>query len=162
MTEMVMPNDTNNLANLMGGNLMRWMDICAAIAAGKHANCIAVTAAVDNVSFRQPIKQGAIVTLTSRVTRAFRTSLEVYIEVFTEDLNSQEKVLANTAYFTFVAIDKEGKPTPVAAVRPESAEEKRQFEGAQRRREIRLVLGGRVKPQDAHALRELFGDSDKK
>jgi acyl-CoA hydrolase len=156
MTEMVLPNDTNNLGNLMGGNLLHWMDICSAIAAGKHANTIAVTAAVDNVSFQHPIARGAIVTLRSRVTRAFNTSMEVYIEVFSETMASQEKVLTNTAYYTFVALGENGQPCPVPAIEPQSEEDRRRFEGALRRRELRLVLSGRLKPSDTPALQALF------
>lgn len=156
MTEMVLPNDTNNLGNLMGGNLLHWMDICSAIAAGKHANTISVTAAVDNVSFQHPIKRGAIVTLKSRVTRAFNTSMEVYIEVYSETMASQEKVLTNTAYYTFVALGADGKPCAVPPVDPETEEDRRRYEGALRRRELRLVLSGRLKPSDTPALQALF------
>ncbi|MBI1194190.1 MAG: acyl-CoA thioesterase [Bacteroidetes bacterium] len=156
MTEMVLPNDTNNLGNLMGGNLLHWMDICSAMAAGKHANTIAVTAAVDNVSFQHPIARGAIVTLRSRVTRAFNTSMEVYIEVFSETMASQEKLLTNTAYYTFVALGENGLPCPVPAIEPETEEDRRRFEGALRRRELRLVLSGRLKPSDTPALQALF------
>ena len=156
MTEMVLPNDTNNLGNLMGGNLLHWMDICSAIAAGKHANTIAVTAAVDNVSFQHPIARGAIVTLRSRVTRAFNTSMEVYIEVFSETMASQEKILTNTAYYTFVALDDQGKPSKVPQIVPENEEDQRLYDRALRRRELRLVLGGRLKPSDTPALQALF------
>ncbi len=156
MTEMVLPNDTNNLGNLMGGNLLHWMDICSAIAAGKHANTIAVTAAVDNVSFQHPIARGAIVTLHSRVTRAFNTSMEVYIEVFSETMASQEKLLTNTAYYTFVALGEDGKPALVAPIEPQTDEDRLRFEGALRRRELRLLLGGRLKPSDTPALQALF------
>jgi acyl-CoA hydrolase len=156
MTEMVLPNDTNNLGNLMGGNLLHWMDICSAMAAGKHANTIAVTAAVDNVSFQHPIARGAIVTLRSRVTRAFNTSMEVYIEVFSETMASQEKLLTNTAYYTFVALGENGQPCPVPAITPETEEDRRRFEGALRRRELRLVLSGRLKPSDTPVLQALF------
>lgn len=156
MTEMVLPNDTNNLGNLMGGNLLHWMDICSAIAAGKHANTISVTAAVDNVSFQHPIARGAIVTLVSRVTRAFNTSMEVYIEVYSETMASQEKVLTNTAYYTFVALGGDGLPKTVVPIQPETDEDHRRFEGALRRRELRLLLAGRLQPKDTPALRALF------
>ena len=156
MTEMVLPNDTNNLGNLMGGNLLHWMDICSAIAAGKHANTIAVTAAVDNVSFQHPIHGGAIVTLTSRVSRAFRTSMEVAIEVYTETMQSQEKKLTNTAFYTFVALGPEGTPVLVPPIEPESDSDRERYAGALRRRELRLILAGRKDPQDAPALQALF------
>jgi acyl-CoA hydrolase len=156
MTEMVMPNDTNNLDNLMGGNLLRWMDICSAIAAGKHAGKVAVTASVDNVSFRHAIRAGQIVTLCAWVTRAFNTSMEVYIEVNTEELGSDEKTLTNTAYYTFVALDGNRKPIKVQAILPETEVEKKQFEGAMRRRELRLLLAGRIKVEDTTSLKSLF------
>jgi acyl-CoA hydrolase len=126
------------------------------MAAGKHANTIAVTTAVDNVSFQHPIARGAIVTLRSRVTRAFNTSMEVYIEVFSETMASQEKLLTNTAYYTFVALGENGLPRPVPAITPETDEDRRRFEGALRRRELRLVLSGRLKPSDTPALQALF------
>jgi acyl-CoA hydrolase len=156
MTQMVLPNDTNNLGNLMGGNLLHWMDICSAITAGKHANTIAVTAAVDNVSFQHPILGGAIVTLKARVTRAFRTSMEVAIEVFTETMESQEKVLANTAFYTFVALDAERRPVTVPPVTPETEADRQRYDAALRRRELRLILAGRKRPQDAPELAALF------
>lgn len=157
MTQMVLPNDTNNLGNLMGGNLLHWMDICSAITAGKHANTIAVTAAVDNVSFQHPIDGGAIVTLKSRVTRAFRTSMEVAIEVYTETMESQEKVLTNTAFYTFVALGADGKPAAVPPIQPANPEDRERYDAALRRRELRLILAGRKSPQDAPALQALFG-----
>ena len=157
MTEMVMPNDTNPLHNLMGGNLMRWMDVVASIAAGKHCEAHVVTASVDHVSFHKPIALGDIVTLNARVTRAFKTSVEIYVEVFAADIKGGNPRKCNHAYFTFVGLeDNTQKPTPVPAVIPLTSEEEQLYESAARRRELRMVLSGRMKPEEASEIRALF------
>lgn len=161
MTELVLPNDTNTLNNLMGGRLMHWMDIVSAIAAQKHSNRIVVTASVDNISFKQPIQLGNVVTLRAKVTRAFTSSMEVRIDVDAEDIPSGKKIESNSAYFTFVAMGDAGKPTNVPEVEPETEEEKLAYEGALRRRQLRLILAGRMKPQDAHELKSLFDMTEK-
>ena len=161
MTEMVMPNDTNPMGNLMGGNLMRWMDIVASICAGKHCEAQVVTASVDHVSFQKPIHQGDIITLTGSVTRAFTTSVEVYVEVFAHDIKGSNPRRCNHAYFTFVGLDDEqGKPIPAPAVIPLTGEEEHQYQAAIRRRELRLLLSGRLKPEDATELRLLLQIED--
>ncbi|MBK7407594.1 MAG: acyl-CoA thioesterase [Saprospirales bacterium] len=164
MSEIVMPNDTNPLHNLMGGNLMRWMDIAAGICAGKHCENYVVTASVDHVSFQRPIPLGDVVTINASVTRAFNTSVEVYVEVFADDLKGGNARRCNHAYLTFVAVDKVTmKPCPVPPVLPLSNDEQNQFESAKRRREMRLILSGRMKPSDAPDLRSLFlGEENKK
>ena len=156
MSELVLPNDTNTLGNLMGGRLMHWMDIAAAIAAQKHCNCPVVTASVDNVSFNNPIKLGNLLTIEARLTRAFNTSMEVYLKVWGEDLSAQYKYLTNEAYLTFVALDPHGKPRKVPQIVPQTEEEQKFFDGALRRRQIRLILGGKMKPEEAGELRALF------
>ena len=156
MTEMVLPNDTNTLHNLMGGRLMHWMDIVAAIAAQKHCNRIVVTASADNISFKEPINLGNVVTLRSQVTRAFNSSMEVFIEVTAEDIPASKKIMTHRAFFTFVAVDQNGKPIEIPQVIPETAEEIELFEGALRRRQLRLVLAQRMKPEDAVELRAIF------
>jgi len=156
MTELVLPNDTNVLFNLRGGKLLHWMDIAAAIAAQKHSNCTVVTASVDNVSFENPIKLGNVVTIQAKVTRAFTTSMETFIEVWAENLQEGTKIKANEAYYTFVALDKVGKPVKVCSLIPETAEEKDKFDKAKRRRELRLVLAGKIKPEDAPELKAIF------
>ncbi len=159
MTEMVMPNDANPMGNLMGGYLMRWMDIVAAICAGRHCEAHVVTAAVDHISFQKPIRVGEVVTLEASVTRAFNTSVEVYVEVFTSDIKGQNPRRCNHAYFTFVALDDERKtPIEVPQVLPLSSEEQSLYESAARRREIRLILSGRIKPKDATEVRRFFAD----
>lgn len=156
MTEMVLPNDTNTLHNLMGGRLMHWMDIVAAIAAQKHSNRIVVTASADNISFKEPINLGNVVTLRSQVTRAFNSSMEVFIEVTAEDIPASKKIMTHRAFFTFVAVDQNGKPIEIPQLVPETAEEIELFEGALRRRQLRLVLAQRMKPEDAVELRAIF------
>jgi acyl-CoA hydrolase len=156
MTEMVLPNDTNTLHNLMGGRLMHWMDIVAAIAAQKHCNRIVVTASADNISFKEPINLGNVVTLRSQVTRAFNSSMEVFIEVTAEDIPASKKIMTHRAFFTFVAVDQNGKPIEIPQVVPETAEEIELYEGALRRRQLRLVLAQRMKPEDAVELRAIF------
>ena len=156
MTELVLPNDTNGLDNLMGGRLMHWMDIAAAIAAQKHSNRIVVTASVDNISFSEPIRKGNTVTLTAFVTRAFNSSMEVYIEVTAEDIPADKKLHTNKAFFTFVAVDQSGKPIDVPDLVPETDSEKELYEGALRRRQLRLVLAKRMNPTDAKELKSIF------
>jgi acyl-CoA hydrolase len=157
MTEMVMPNDTNPMGNLMGGNLLRWMDIVSAICAGKHCETHVVTASVDHVSFQAPIRMGEIVTLEASVTRAFTSSVEVYVEVFAADIKGQNARRCNHAYYTFVGLDDaNGKPTAIPPVLPLNEIEQQRYESAPRRREVRLILGGRMKPEDAQGLKDLF------
>lgn len=157
MTEMVMPNDTNPIGNLMGGNMMKWMDIVGAICAGKHCEAHVVTASVDHVSFHRAILLGEIVTLNARVTRSFNSSVEIFVEVFASDIKGQNPRKCNHAYFTFVALDDETKkPKPVPAVIPLTREEQQLYEGAVRRREVRLVLSGRMKPSEANELKNYF------
>ncbi|KIC89458.1 MULTISPECIES: acyl-CoA thioesterase [unclassified Flavihumibacter] len=156
MTELVLPNDTNLFGNLMGGRLMYWMDIAAALAAGKHCNAPVVTASVDNISFEAPIKLGNVVNIEAKVTRAFNTSMEVHLRVWGEDFTHQYKYKSNEAYYTFVALDPNRKPRPVPVLVPESKEETELYEGALRRRQLRLILGGKMKPHDATELKALF------
>ena len=156
MSELVLPNDTNTLGNLMGGRLMHWMDIAAAIASQKHCNCPVVTASVDNLSFANPIKLGNLLTIEAKLTRTFNSSMEVYLRVWGEDLSAQYKYLSNEAYMTFVALDPNGRPRKVPEIMPETEGEKRMFEGALRRRQLRLILAGKMKPEDAGELRALF------
>ena len=150
MTEMIMPNDTNPLGNLMGGVLMRWLDIAGGICAAKHAESHVVTASVDHVSFQDGIKLGEVITLKACVTRAWTTSVEVFVEVTANDITGSGARKSNHAYLSFVAIDKEElKPQTVPKVRPVSQEELNRYESANRRREIRLIQSGRLKPSDA-------------
>ena len=158
MTEIVLPNDTNTFGNLMGGRLMYWMDIAAAISGAKHCNAPVVTASVDNISFTNPIKLGNVVHIEAKVTRAFNTSMEVHLNVWGEDIIQQYRYKSNEAYYTFVALDPNSKPRHVPQLIPESHEEIMLFESALRRRQLRLILGGKMKPGDAIELKALFKD----
>lgn len=156
MTEIVLPNDTNSYGNLMGGRLMYWMDIAAAISAQKHCNAPVVTASVDNISFENPIKLGNTVHIEAKVTRAFNTSMEIHLKVWGEDHIQQYKYKSNEAYYTFVALDASSRPRPVPQLIPETDEERKLFEAALRRRQVRLILGGKMKLDDAAELKALF------
>jgi acyl-CoA hydrolase len=156
MNELVLPNDTNTFGNLMGGRLMYWMDIAAAYCAAKHCSAPVVTASVDNISFKNPIKLGHYVHIEARVTRAFNTSMEIHLKVSGEDTLHQFVYDSNEAYFTFVALDPNGNPRPVPAVLAETEQEKKMHEGALRRRQLRLILGGKMKPDEATELKALF------
>jgi acyl-CoA hydrolase len=162
MTELVLPNDTNNFGNLMGGRLMYWMDIAGALSALKHCAAPVVTASVDNISFETPIKIGNVVHIEAKVTRAFKSSMEVHLQVWGEDAIQQFRYKSNEAFLTFVALDPNGKPRPVNAVVPETPEEIKLYEGALRRRQVRLILGGKLKPEDALELKALFTNDESK
>jgi len=156
MNELVLPNDTNTLNNLMGGRLLHWMDIASAISAQKHCNRIVVTASVDNVSFKAPIKLGDVISIEAKVSRAFTTSVEVRMDVWAENIPSGTRVKSNEAYYTFVALDSDGNTVKVPELIPETAEEIMLFEGALRRRQLRLILSGKMSPDDATELKALF------
>ncbi|HEY1045575.1 MAG TPA: acyl-CoA thioesterase [Bacteroidia bacterium] len=158
MNELVLPNDTNTLNNLMGGRLLHWMDIVAAISAQKHSNSVVVTASVDGVSFKEAIQLGDVVTLEAYVTRSFKTSMEVYIEVFAQNIPRGEKYKCNDAYYTFVAIDSRNRPIAVPAIIPETEAEQQKYDGAMRRRQVRLVMAGKLKPDEAIELKAYFNE----
>lgn len=138
MTQLVLPNDANRLGNLLGGQLMHWIDLAAAIAASRHSKRICVTASVDNLNFIHPVKAGEVVILRASVNRVFRTSMEVGVKVLSENLLTGHVQHANSAYLTFVSIDDDGNPIESPRLRPESADEVRRFADALRRREERL------------------------
>lgn len=155
-TEIVLPNDTNNLNNLMGGRLLHWMDIVAAVSAQRHCGRTCVTAAVNNVSFGHPIPKASVVTLEANISRSFSSSMEIIIDVWTEDVQSGNKTKCNEAIYTFVAVDNMGKPTSVPEVDPETEIEKKRFDAALRRRQLSLILSGKMKSEDATELKALF------
>ncbi len=159
MTELVLPNDTNIFGNLMGGRLMYWMDIAAALAGTKHCSTPVVTASVDNISFENPIKLGNVVHIEAKISRAFNTSMEVHLNVWGEDIIQQYRYKSNEAFYTFVALDPNSKPRSVPQLEPETEEEKLLYESALRRRQLRLILGGKMKPDDAGELKALFMQS---
>lgn len=156
MTELVLPNDTNTLGNLMGGRLLHWLDICAAISAHRCSNRIVVTAAVNNVSFSHPIKLGDIVTLEAKVSRCFNSSMEVIIDVFVENHRTGAKTQCNNAIYTFVAVDQMGSPITAPELIPETDQEKERFDAALRRRQLSLILAGKMKAEEATELKKLF------
>ncbi len=157
MTEIVLPNDTNNLNNLFGGQLLSWMDRCAAISAHRHSRRIVVTASVNNVSFKHPIPHGSIVTLEAKVSRAFGSSMEVFVDVFIEENTPNgARLKANEAIYTFVAVDQLGTPIQIAAIEPETELEKQRYDGALRRRQLALILAGKLDAQEATELKALF------
>ena len=138
MTELVLPNYTNQLGNLLGGQLMHWIDICAALAAAKHSNKICVTASVDRIDFHHPVLLGNVVTIIASVNRAFKTSMEVGVKVFAENFTEGTRVHTNSAYLTFVSVDETRKPVETFEIVPETEDEKRRFEEALQRRKTRL------------------------
>lgn len=156
LTEIVLPNDTNTLGNLMGGRLLHWMDIASAISATRHCGRIVVTASVNNVTFNQPIRLGEIVTLQAKVSRAFNSSMEVFIDVWVENNMTGEKKKCNEAIYTFVAVDQLGNTINVPALVPETDEEKSRYDSALRRRQLSLILAGKMKPAEATELKALF------
>lgn len=155
-THLVLPENTNTLGNLMGGQLLNWMDVTSAISAHRFCRRVVVTAAVNNVSFDHPIKLGDIVTIEAKVSRAFSTSMEVYMEVFVEDHTDGGKHKCNSAMYTFVAVDQLGSPIHVPELLPETDLEKKRYDSALRRRQLRLILAGKLKPKDATELKALF------
>ena len=155
-THLVLPNDTNTLGNLMGGQLLNWMDMIAAISAHRHAHRIVVTASVNHVSFGQPVKLGDMVTLHAKVSRSFNSSMEVYIDVWVEDHRTSAKTKSNEATYTFVAVDQLGSPIDVPQLVPEEDLEIKRYGGALRRRQLSLILAGKMKPDDATELKALF------
>mgnify|MGYP002363104910 FL=1 len=155
-THLVLPNDTNTLGNLMGGQLLKWLDIACAISAHRHCKRVVVTVAVNHVSFDRPIKLGDFVTIRSHVSRAFSTSMEVWADVWVEDQQTGEKIPCNNAIYTFVAVDNTGRPLKVAEAIPGNELEQKRYDGALRRRQLRLILGGKMKAEEATELKALF------
>lgn len=154
MNEIVLPNDTNSLGNMMGGRLLHLMDKCAAISAQRHANQVCVTASVDSVEFQGPIRESEVVIIESQVNRAFTTSMEVELNVWAENPRAQTRRKCNRAYYTFVALSSDGRPTEVPPIVPETDAERHRYEQAAKRREVRLVLAGRMALEDATSIRE--------
>lgn len=156
-SKIVLPNDTNTLGNLMGGQLLNWMDINAAISAQRHCRRVVVTAAVNNVSFNRAVKLGDILSIESKVSRAFSSSMEVFLDVYVENHRTGKRTKCNEAIYSFVAVDQVGQPIDVPELIPETKEEVERHAGALRRRQLSLILGGRMKPEEATELKALFG-----
>jgi len=156
LTDLVLPGETNPLNNLFGGELLARMDRACSITAQRHSKCIVVTASVNHVAFDTAVPVGSIVIIEAKVSRAFRTSMEIYADVWIEDRESGQKTKANEGIYTFVAVDKTGTPTKVPSIIPETELEKVRYEGALRRKQLSLVLSGKMKPQDAKELKAIF------
>jgi acyl-CoA hydrolase len=161
-TKIVLPNDTNTLGNLFGGQLLAWMDVIASVSAHRHSKRVVVTASVNNVSFQKPINHASIVTLEAKVSRSFNSSMEVFVDVFVEDAVTGQREKCNEAIYTFVAVDQNGNPIQVPALIPETDEEKARFDGALRRKQLALILAGKMKPNEATELKKLFFEEEKK
>jgi acyl-CoA hydrolase len=156
LTDLVLPSETNPLNNLFGGELLARMDRAASISARRHSRRITVTASVNHVAFNKSIPLGSVVTVEAKVSRSFRTSMEIFIDVWVEDRESGNRTKANEAIYTFVAVDETGQPVEVPAIDPQTDEEKARFEAALRRKQLSLVLAGKMKPSDATELKALF------
>ena len=161
MTNLVLPNESNQLNNMFGGELLARMDRISAISAKMHSGSIqVVTASVNHVSFNQPIPLGSTVKLESKVTRAFKTSMEVYVDVFVYDYETETFNKTNDAIYTFVALDEQNKPVQVPEILPETDLEIERYNAALRRKQLSLVLAKRMKPSEANELKALFEDED--
>ncbi|WP_223032278.1 acyl-CoA thioesterase [Hanstruepera marina] len=156
MTDLVLPSETNPLNNLFGGELLARMDRCASIAARRHSRRIVVTASVNHVAFNRSVPLGSVVTVEAKVSRAFKTSMEVFLDVWIEDRESGQRTKANEAIYTFVAVDETGRPVEIPEITPETDLEKERFAAALRRKQLSLVLAGKMKPKDATELKALF------
>jgi acyl-CoA hydrolase len=156
LTDLVLPSETKALNNLFGGELLARMDRAACISAGRHSRQICVTASVNHVAFNMAIALGSVVIVEAKVSRAFKTSMEVYLDVWVEDLESGAKTKANEAIYTFVAVDELGKPVAVPEILPVTALEKQRFDAALRRKQLSLLLAGKIIPTEASELKALF------
>ena len=156
VTDMVLPSETNPIGNMFGGELLARMDRAASIAARRHSRRIVVTVSVNHVAFNKMIPLGSVVTVEAKVSRAFNSSMEIYMDVWIEDRESGMRSKANEAIYTFVAVDEMGSPVGVPELNPETDLEKERFIGALRRKQLSLVLAGKMKPHDATELKALF------
>ena len=156
LTDLVLPSETNPIGNMFGGELLARMDRAASIAARRHCRQIVVTVSVNHVAFNKMIPLGSVVTVEAQISRAFRTSMEVYIDVWLEDRKSGKRTKANEAILTFVAVDEQGRPMAVPEIKPETQLEKDRFAAALRRRQLSLVLAGKLKAHEATELKAIF------
>ncbi|TVZ56167.1 acyl-CoA hydrolase [Lutibacter sp. Hel_I_33_5] len=156
LTDLVLPGETNYLDNLFGGELLARMDRACSIAARRHSRRIVVTASVNHVAFNKTVPVGSVVTIEAKVSRAFNSSMEIYVDVWIEDRQSGEKTKVNEGIYTFVAVDETGKPIKIAQVNPETDLEKERYEGALRRKQLSLILAGKLNPNEATELKALF------
>ena len=156
LTDVVLPGETNPLGYLFGGELLARMDRACSITARRHSHRIVVTASVNHVAFNKSVPVGSVVTIEAKVSRAFKSSMEVYVDVWIEDRQSQQKTKVNEGIYTFVAVDNSGSPTVVPQLKPETELEIKRYEGALRRKQLSLILSGKMKPEEATELKALF------
>ena len=156
LTDIVLPGETNPLGNLFGGELLARMDRACSIAARRHSRRIVVTASVNHVAFNKAVPVGSVVTIEAKVTRAFKSSMEIYVDVWSEDRESQERSKVNEGIYTFVAVDNTGAPVAIPKIKPETDLEKERYEGALRRKQLSLILSGKMKPTEATEVKALF------
>jgi len=156
LTDIVLPGETNPLGNLFGGELLARMDRACSIAAQRHSRRIVVTASVNHVAFNKAVPVGSVVTIEAKVSRAFTSSMEIYVDVWIEDRESRERTKVNEGIYTFVAVDRTGTPVKVPEIKPETELEKERFEGALRRKQLSLILSGKMQPKNATELKALF------
>lgn len=156
LTDIVLPGETNPLGNLFGGELLARMDRACSIAARRHSHRIVVTATVNHVAFSKAVPVGSVVTIEAKVSRAFKSSMEVYVDVWIEDRESQHRTKVNEGIYTFVAVDDMGHPVQIPQIKPETELEKTRFDGALRRKQLSLILAGKMRPDDATELKALF------
>ena len=157
LTDMVLPGETNALNNLFGGELLARMDRACSISAQRHSRRIVVTASVNHVAFNKAVPVGSVVTIESKVSRAFKSSMEIYVDVWIEDRETGEKTKVYEGIYTFVAVDRTGTPVKVPEIVPETKLEKERFDGALRRKQLSLLLSDKMKPEQATELKALFG-----
>ena len=158
LTDIVLPGETNPLGNLFGGELLARMDRACSISARRHSRKIVVTASVNHVAFNKAVPVGSVVTIEAKVTRAFKSSMEIYVDVWSEDRESQERSKVNEGIYTFVAVDSTGTPVRIPQIKPETALEKERYESALRRKQLSLILSGKMKPEEATELKALFSN----
>jgi acyl-CoA hydrolase len=156
LTDLVLPGETNYLDNLFGGELLARMDRACSIAARRHSREIVVTASVNHVAFNKSVPVGSVLTIEAKVSRAFKSSMEIFADVWIEDRETGLKTKVNEGIYTFVAVDQTGKPVEIDQIIPESDLEKERFEGALRRKQLSLILAGKLNPADATELKALF------
>lgn len=156
MTDLVLPGETNPLDNLFGGELLARMDRASSIAARRHCNRITVTASVNHVVFSKAVPVGSVLTIEAKVSRAFHSSMEIFVDVWMEDRESGGRTKVNEGIYTFVAVDRTGSPVKVPEIIPETDLEIERFDGALRRKQLSLVLSKKMDPQDATELKALF------
>ena len=156
LTDLVLPGETNPLNSLFGGELLARMDRACSISARRHSRSIVVTASVNHVAFNKSVPVGSVVSVEAKVSRAFRSSMEIIVDVYTEELASGKRTKVNEGIYTFVAVNEAGKPIPVPPITPETALEKERYDAALRRKQLSLLLAGKMEPEDATELKKLF------